>query len=145
MMTAQQIILVQKSWKIFRDIQPSLVGDVFYSKLFTMHPELRRMFPSSMDGQYKKVIDMISVIVTRLERLNEVLDEIKALGKRHAGYGVMPWHYQVVGQALLWTLQQGLGRDWTGDVEEAWKKCYELLSETMINAAVNAKNLNTKS
>ena len=133
-MTEHQIALVQKSWKVFRSIQPSVVGDVFYSKLFAMHPELRRMFPAVMDGQYKKIMEMISIVVSRLERLNELTDEITALGKRHAGYGVKPWHYELVGQALLWTLQQGLGTDWSKDVEQAWTKCYKVLSDAMVNA-----------
>ncbi|HEV8284581.1 MAG TPA: globin domain-containing protein [Chitinophagaceae bacterium] len=134
-MTENQIILVQKTWKIFRSIQPLLVGDVFYSKLFMVQPEFRKMFPVAMDEQYRKLMDMISIVVARLERLNEVTDEIAALGKRHAGYGVKPEHYKVVGKALLWTLQQGLGSDWTKEVEEAWTKCYTIMSDAMIQAA----------
>ena len=112
-----------------------VVGDVFYSKLFMIHPELKKMFPTSMDEQYKKLLDMLSLIVARLERLKEVTDDIAALGQRHAGYGVKPEHYEMVGSALLWTLKQGLGSDWTPEVEESWKSCYAFLSNTMINAS----------
>jgi hemoglobin-like flavoprotein len=134
-MTENQIVLVQKTWKIFRSIKPLVVGDVFYSKLFMMQPELKAMFPMSMEEQYKKLTEMLSIIVARLERINELTEEIAALAKRHRGYGVKTEHYKVVGKALLWTLQQGLGSDWTKDVEEAWTKCYTLLSDAMINAA----------
>jgi len=141
MMTEDQIILVQKTWKIFRSIKPLVIGDVFYTKLFMIQPEFKKMFPVAMDEQYKKLIEMISIIVARLERLNELTDDIAALGQRHIGYGVKPEHYKIVGKALLWTLQQGLGSDWTKEVEEAWIKCYTLLSEAMINAGIRQRDI----
>jgi len=137
-MTENQIALVQKTWKIFRSIKPLVVGDVFYTKLFMMQPELKAMFPMSMEDQYKKLTEMLSIIVARLERINELTAEIAALAKRHSGYGVKPEHYKVVGKALLWTLQQGLGRDWTDEVEQAWIECYATLSRTMISASRSA-------
>jgi hemoglobin-like flavoprotein len=134
-MTEAQIALVQKTWKVFRCIEPKLVGDVFYSKLFLMQPELRRLFPVTMDDQYKKLMNMISTVVARLERLNELTDDLAALGQRHVGYGVKPEHYKIVGKALLWTLEQGLGSDWTKEVAEAWTKCYSILSNAMISVS----------
>lgn len=133
-MTEKQIGLVKRTWKIFREIDPDLVGDTFYSKLFNDNPSLRRMFPKNMEQQYRKLIDMLSAIVARLERLHELSNDIAALAQRHSGYGVRPAHYRLVGKALLWTLKQGLGNDWTKDVEEAWTLCYNILSEAMINA-----------
>src|SRR4051812_39282936 len=62
-MTQQQVLLVQKTWKLFRDIKPEIVGDVFYSKLFTDVPALRRLFKNPMISQYKKLIDTLSMIV----------------------------------------------------------------------------------
>jgi hemoglobin-like flavoprotein len=66
---------------------------------------------------------------------DELTEEIKQLALRHVGYGVKASHYKSVGTALLWTLQQGLGVDWNDDVRAAWEACYEILSDTMINAA----------
>jgi nitric oxide dioxygenase len=134
-MTEMQIGLVKRTWKIFRGIDPGLVGDTFYSKLFNDNPSLRRMFPNSMEQQYRKLIDMLSTIVARLEKMDELKDDITAMAQRHTGYGVRAGHYKLVGKALLWTLKQGLGNDWTKDVEEAWTTCYSVLSTAMINAA----------
>ena len=134
-MTSQQISLVKNSWKFFQAINPVLVGDIFYSKLFMMEPKLRRMFSISKEEQSKKLIEMMNVIVGRLDRLDELNDDIKQLAKRHVGYGVKPVHYEVVGLSLLWTLEKGLGRDWTEQVKDAWTACYTLLADTMINAA----------
>lgn len=137
-MTDDQISLVKKSWKIFREIDPILVGDVFYSRLFVKTPHVKHLFKSSKAEQSKKLIDMISMIIGRLDRLNEITEEIKQLAIRHVQYGVKPAHYVLVGDALLWTLQQGLGNDWTPDVQEAWVKCYTTLSDTMIAASTES-------
>lgn len=134
-MTEQQITLVKNSWKIFQSINPVLVGDVFYSKLFMTAPALKTMFHVPKAIQSAKLVEMLNVIVGRLDKLDELTKDIADLAKRHTAYGVKPEHYTVTGNALLWTLEQGLGKDWTPDVAQAWTTCYALLSATMINAA----------
>jgi len=133
-MTDEQIQLVKKSWKKFRGVNPAVVGDLFYSKLFIDNPSLRKMFPSDMEKQYEKLIDMLNAIVIRLDKLQEMSVEIQAMAQRHVGYGVKPAHYKLVGNALLWTLEKGLGDDWTEDVKAAWTACYTILADTMIKS-----------
>jgi hemoglobin-like flavoprotein len=139
-MTEEQIQLVKKTWKVFRDIDPGLLGDVFYTKLFAEVPQIKHLFKTSRQEQSKKLVDMINLIIGRLDRLNEVTDEIKQLAVRHIDYGVKASHYEPVGAALLWTLKQGLGKDWNPEVEAAWAACYRTLSETMIEAASNSRH-----
>jgi hemoglobin-like flavoprotein len=134
-MTAEQIALVKKTWKVFRDIDPVLIGDVFYSKLFLEVPHVKHLFKTSRDVQSKKLIDMLSVIVGRLDRLDEITEDIQQLAIRHVRYGARPEHYKAIGRTLIWTLKQGLGVDWTPEVENAWTSCYQTLSDTMIKAA----------
>lgn len=133
-MTTEQIRLVKKTWKAFRGISPATVGDLFYSKLFSDNPALRKMFPSDMEQQYQKLIDMLNAVVIRLDKLDELNEEIAAMAQRHVEYGVRPAHYKLVGNALLWTLQKGLGKDWTEEVKNAWSTCYKILADTMINS-----------
>ncbi|MEO6315514.1 MAG: globin domain-containing protein [Chitinophagaceae bacterium] len=134
-MTAQQTILVQRTWKLFRNINPQVIGDVFYSKLFTEVPAVERLFKSPMPLQYKKLIDMVSMIVGRLHDLDTVTEDIREMAKRHVGYGVKLHHYKAVGDALMWTLEQGLGPDWSDEVQTAWANCYQLLADIMIDAS----------
>ena len=135
MVTTIDIALIKKSWIYVRKIKPEILGDVFYTKLFYDHPELRKMFPHEMEEQNKKLIDMLNVIIERLEDLDELKDEIIAVAKRHVDYGVKTEHYNMVGTALLWTLQKALGKDWTDELKSAWINCYTELSGTMISAA----------
>jgi hemoglobin-like flavoprotein len=134
-MTKEQIKLIKQSWWIFRNINPLVVGDLFYSKLFADNPSLEKMFPKDMNQQYVKLIDTLSAIVSRLDQLELLTDEIAAMAQRHVQYGVKPFHYKLVGDALLWTLERGMGKDYTPAVKEAWQTCYKILSDTMIRDA----------
>jgi hemoglobin-like flavoprotein len=93
------------------------------------------MFPEDMKGQHRKLLDMMNTIIERLERIDELKGDIVDMAKRHDGYGVKPQHYNMVGVALLWTLQKMLGTEWTDEVRSAWVNCYSILSGTMITIA----------
>ncbi|MVM29134.1 hemoglobin [Spirosoma sp. HMF4905] len=130
-MTNQQLQLVQQTWKLLREVDPTVLGDVFYGQLFITYPALRPMFTGSMESQYKKFVDMLSIIVARLDRPTTVAQEIGQLARSHKGYGVKPEHYVAVKEALLWTLERGLGNDWNNAVQQAWVACYDNLAQSM--------------
>ena len=132
MLIKKEIALIKKSWSLLEKIDPIVIGDMFYSKLFFENPELRKMFPQDMEGQYKKLVDMLDTIVARVENLDELKGDIVAMAKRHIDYGVKPVHYNMVGKALLYTLQKVIGNEWTDEIRSAWINCYSILSGTMI-------------
>lgn len=131
-MAPAQIQLVKKSWRLLRALPPAVVADTFYSKLFLDHPELRRMFPKNMGEQYQKLVDMLSSMIARLDNFSAFEQELAALAQRHVGYGVQAKHYPMVGTALLWTLERGLGDDWNAETAEAWVACYSAITEAML-------------
>ena len=100
-----------------------------------MSPQLEVMFQISIDEQSRKLMEMLNMIVGRLDRFNELTQDIRTLALRHVGYGVKSEDYESVGAALLWTLQQKLGKSWNDEVGVAWAECYKMLSGTMIEAA----------
>jgi hemoglobin-like flavoprotein len=93
------------------------------------------MFPADMTEQRKKLMGTLAVVVNGLGDLGSVLPAASALAKRHVSYGAKPEHYPVVGGALLWTLEKGLGETWTPDVANAWTAAYGTLSGYMISEA----------
>jgi hemoglobin-like flavoprotein len=134
-MSPKQIALVQASWKQVQPIADQAAA-LFYSRLFTLEPSVKRLFRGDMQQQGKKLMQMIGVAVNSLARLESIVPAVRALGRRHAGYGVEPRHYSVVGSALIWTLAQGLGKDFTQEVEDAWRTAYRVLADTMQQATV---------
>jgi hemoglobin-like flavoprotein len=131
-MTPQQVRLVKQTWKLLREISPTVLGDVFYGRLFFKYPFLRPLFKGPMDDQYRKFFDMLSLIVARIDLPDNLGPEIAALGRSHQGYGVQPSHYEDVKAALLWTLEVGLGNDWNETVGQAWEACYDGLAKLML-------------
>ena len=137
MLTAAQKDLVQNSF-----IRIATIADdaaiLFYQKLFELDPSLKSMFRGDMAEQRKKLMQMLTAAVKGLDRLEQLVPVVQDLGRRHGAYGVKESHYETVGAALLWTLEAGLGRDFTPEVKEAWTAVYGLLATTMKNAARDA-------
>ena len=132
-MTPHQIELVQTSFKKVVPIAGT-AADLFYDRLFETAPDVRSMFPQDMKEQKVKLMAMLGTAVSNLHKLDEILPAVKALGERHKGYGVTAAHYAPVGAALLWTLEKGLGPDFTPEVKEAWTLTYTALAGVMTSA-----------
>jgi hemoglobin-like flavoprotein len=129
-MDNEQIRLVRESFKQIEPVAEE-AGVLFYVKLFKLDPDLRRLFKGKMNEQADKLMQMIELAVSGLDRLEQLLPQLRALGARHAGYGVEDRYYETVGTALLWTLEQALGEDFTPETREAWTEVYGLLAQTM--------------
>jgi hemoglobin-like flavoprotein len=126
--------LVQDSWaKVIPD--PDTVAELFYNRLFELNPSLRLLFRSDMTEQGRKLTAMITVAVNGLDNFDNIVPSVRALGKRHAAYGVKDEHYDVVASALLWTLERALGDAFTEDIRRAWISIYAILCGTMKKAA----------
>ncbi len=134
-MTTKQIELVTSSWKLVAAIDPVIVGSMFYNRLAELSPDTRPMFGVTIAEQSKKIITMLGYIISKLSNLDEIIDEVGKLAQRHVHYGVKEEHYYSGGDALLWTLEKGLGENWNEELKEAWCICYSILSSAMIEAA----------
>lgn len=125
------IALVQATWEMVVPIADT-AAQLFYGRLFELDPSLRRMFAQTdMAEQRKKLMQIITVAVRGLDRLDELLPAIEAMGRRHSGYGVTDAHYDTVAAALLWTLEKGLGAWFTPQVRSAWTETYTVLAAVM--------------
>jgi hemoglobin-like flavoprotein len=133
-MTPEQIRAIQNSFTKVAPISEQ-AASLFYGRLFEIDPALKPLFHGDMKEQGRKLMATLAVVVNSLNNLGAVLPAASVLAKRHVGYGVEPAHYTPVGEALLWTLQQGLGAAWTAELAVAWSAAYGLLSEYMIAEA----------
>jgi len=133
-MNLRQIALVQGSWQKVRNVAEA-AARLFYARLFALDPSLAAMFRGDLREQGCKLIAMISVAVDGLARIETLVPVIEALGRRHAGYGVKDYHYATVAEALLWTLEQALGKDFTPETKQAWTEAYGMLANAMQGAA----------
>lgn len=134
-MTPQSKQLVQDTWAQVAPIAET-AASLFYQRLFELDPSLQRLFASTnMHKQGNLLMQMLGTAVKGLDNPKQLLPAIEHLGQRHLHYGVQDSHYETVGSALLWTLEQGLGEAFTPAVRDAWAETYGLLSGAMKGAA----------
>lgn len=136
-MTGEQIRLVRES---FEKVAPmaDTAAQLFYARLFDLDPSLESLFKGDMVEQGRKLMQMLGVAVKSLERLEQVVPAVEALGARHVAYGVRQEHYRTVGRALIWTLRKGLREEFTPEAEAAWAEVYAALSGAMKSGAAAA-------
>lgn len=134
-MNPTEVGLIRESWAAVEPIADT-AASLFYGRLFELDPAIERLFRrTDMAAQRKVLMQTLTVVVKSLDRLDQIVPAVQALGRRHAGYGVREEHYATVGDALLWTLEQGLGPAFTPPVRDAWTAAYGTLASVMIEAA----------
>jgi len=129
-MTPEQVQLLRES---FARIEPQaeIAALVFYRNLFTLAPELRSMFSTSIEVQARKLMDALRYTVATLEKPDELVPVLEGLGRRHVAYGTKDEHYAVVTQALLQMLAEVLGRNFTAPTAAAWQDALSFVCATM--------------
>ncbi|HEX3938641.1 MAG TPA: globin family protein [Xanthobacteraceae bacterium] len=133
-MTPDQIKAVQGSFAKVVPISEQAAA-LFYGRLFEIAPAVKPLFRGDMKEQGRKLMATLAVVVGGLSNLQAILPAASALAKRHVGYGVSAADYAPVGAALLWTLERGLGPEWTPELAAAWSAAYGVLSAYMIDEA----------
>jgi hemoglobin-like flavoprotein len=115
---------------------------IFYKRLFELAPKLRPMFPGGIEEQSKKLMDVLSSAIGMLDRPEDLRVALEQLGARHAGYGVKPEHYNIVGTALIDMLASVLAGSFSPPLRAAWTELYEAIASTMLSGAArqNAAN-----
>ena len=136
MLTPRQTALVKAS---FAALAPRAdeTAALFYQRLFALDPALRRLFPADMAEQRRKLMQALAAVVNGLDNLESLIPVLETLGRNHVRYGVIDRHYDTVGAALLWTLEQGLKDAWTPSVKSAWTIAYGTVAGVMRSAAAS--------
>lgn len=133
-MSPETVSLVQGTFAKVAPIAPTAAA-LFYGKLFELDPTLKPMFKGDITEQGAKLMKMIGMAVNSLNNLDALVPVVQDLGTRHVDYGVKDKHYDTVGEALIWTLGEGLGEDFTDAVKAAWIETYTVLATVMKEAA----------
>jgi hemoglobin-like flavoprotein len=135
--TPAQVELVQSS---FQHVLPiaDVAGLLFYERIFTMAPEARALFGDDIALQASRTMAAVKTAVDGLDDVDQIAPFLVRLGARHVRYGVQPEHFDLVGGALLWTLEQGLGDAFTPEVHDAWSAAFGLIARAMLTGMEQA-------
>lgn len=135
-MTDQEVSLVKSSFSMVVPIADTAAA-LFYNRLFETHPQLKPMFKHDMREQGKKLMATIGTAVAAANKPHVLQPALEALASRHVKYGVKTEHFDAVGAALIWTLEQGLGPKFTAETREAWIKLFGEITHVMLPYFVN--------
>ncbi|WP_159467380.1 globin domain-containing protein [Dyadobacter sp. 3J3] len=139
-MKNSKILIIKNSWfHIVNNTENA--GEYFYEVLFELDPTLKPMFKTNTEEQSKKLVTMLSYVISKLNALDEIMPQIQGLAQRHSKYGVNAEHYQVVGQALIQMLEYKLEKQWNEEIKDAWLEVYTILSSAMIRSASEVSNV----
>ncbi|MGO9996340.1 MAG: globin domain-containing protein [Acetobacteraceae bacterium] len=129
-MNAEQQELVRTTFARLA-VMPEVAGALFYERLFGANPSFRPLFKNDMRIQGVKLMTMLAMVVYNLPDPGQILPAIRDLAVRHVEYGVKLADYDALREALLWTVEQALGKDFRPSVREAWTVCYDELADEM--------------
>lgn len=132
---------VEKSWATVETMGAETVGVLLFRQIFDIAPEALQLFsfkdePDLFESEKLKkhgaaVVRTCGKAVSGLRDVQTLAPVLKALGEKHKTYGVIPAHYDVVGEALMRTLSLGLGDAFTPKIRCAWLDVYACIAITM--------------
>lgn len=127
------VFLVQSTFEIVAPKADAFASD-FYRRLFELHPELQPLFANTeMTTMRLMLMRMIGVSVRGLNNLSKILPDLRALGMRHASYGVRPEHFDFAEEALLHALTVHLGEAFLPEVQQGWRDVFGLIRRAMLS------------
>jgi NAD(P)H-flavin reductase/hemoglobin-like flavoprotein len=127
--------LLKESWNLVEEQQDKVAG-YFYARMFLSNPHLRGLFPVQMDVQRARLLGAIVTAVQTVDDPERFDDYLRALGRDHRKFQVVPEHYDVVRDALLEAMRTFGGEQWDLPYEQAWRDAYDLIARRMIAGAV---------
>ncbi len=133
-MTKERIQLLQQNFVKVLSVS-DLAGQLFYRRLFELDPLTKPMFKADMQEMTRQLMQTVGMIVTGLSTPHEVMSFVAEHGRKHVEYGVVEAHYETVRTALLWTLDQVLGSEFTPEAQAAWTEAYDFIAKVMKDAA----------
>lgn len=129
-MTPRQIEIVQETFKIAAEDADAIAAS-FYNRLFALDPSIKPMFHGNMKQQGQKLMASLALLVFSLGDGEQPPKSLQTLGKRHVQHGIHTPAHTLVEEALMSTLAEALGQQFTDEVEEAWALAYVTLAKAM--------------
>ncbi|MFZ5896093.1 MAG: protein kinase domain-containing protein [Myxococcota bacterium] len=102
-----------------------------YERLFAARPELRPLFPADLKQQRAKIASALQLLVENLRCPDHVVIALEELGHRHLAYGAVAEHLDVLGDALLASLEQHDPVPWDAALRDAWRAAYTAIAHGM--------------
>ena len=131
-MTQQQKLLVRTSFGSLQNHTERIAG-LMYAKLFELEPKSQVLFRGDIKEQGQKLMRMLHIAIDDIDQPELLQPKLYTLGMIHHSYGIESQQYVSFGEALIHALHMVLGKEFTPEIEEAWRAAYRYLAATMYN------------
>ena len=132
-MNAESARLVQESFERLKP-RAAYAAALFHDNLFALDPKLRPLFRGDLADQGERVMPLVAEAVGLLGEIDKLVPMLRGIGRRHVELGLVPAHYFSIGVALVWTLEDTLGAEFTHAHRKAWSTAYALMADAMIES-----------
>ncbi len=102
-----------------------------FQRLFAARPDLRGLFPASMDSQRAKVAHALRLTLEGLHEPERLVPALEDLGRRHRDFHVPASGYEAFAGVLLETLRVFRPGEWNDSLEQAWTRAVAFITGTM--------------
>lgn len=137
MISTRQRHLIRESWSQLLPLQAA-ASALFYDRLFALLPPLRPIFPAERKAQRTLLVRTVSYLVEHLGDPERLLPVLRDVGRSQRRLGLRPRDFQAMGEALAWSLKQGLGTAFTLEVQDAWAAAFTLVADILSEAMEEA-------
>lgn len=128
---ALNVRLLTDSFHLVAERAPDITHR-FYGHLFAKYPQAESMFfRKPRETQEKMLAEALGAVVAHLEDAPWLVSTLAGLGDKHREYGVTSEMYGWVGDALMTTLREIAGADWTDEHEQAWGDAFGAIVSLM--------------
>ena len=131
--------LLRSSFEIVAERQPDLALE-FYENLFSRHPDAESLFRRDRESQAKMLTEALVAVLDHLEDAPWLQSTLGQMGVDHLGYGVTEEMYGWVREAMLVTLEEIAGADWTSQLRDVWSEALTAVSGLMVAGAREASH-----
>jgi hemoglobin-like flavoprotein len=125
------VALLRSSFELVLEREPNLTRR-FYGHLFERWPQSRMLFGRHSQARQEQMLaEALVAVMDHLDDSPWLVEKLGALGQKHDGYGVTREMYGWVGDALLTTLAEVAGADWTPPLAQAWTDAFTAITALM--------------
>lgn len=137
MLTANQKALIQTTVPLLEQKGEHLARH-FYALMFNTHPEVKALFNQTHQAtgaQAHALAQSVLAYARHINELSPLLPMIDRIVNKHVALQIQPHHYPIVGNSLLASIREVLGKEAaTDEVLAAWGAAYQHLAGLLIDA-----------
>lgn len=134
MLTEKEIQTIRETVPLLKEHGQTITSK-FYARLFIEHPELKNVFnqTNQKKGLQSSALAMaVLAAAQHIDDLSPIVPVIMPVVYKHCALQVLPEHYPIVGENLLWAIKEVTGLSDDSEVIQAWSKAYQEIADAFI-------------